>query len=142
MLQTLIDRMDKYHSSPTATPPISDLSPSHAERTAPMQTSTPYNRHPHAPPLDTFRQHSHPDPLRRDDDWRQPDSSSRWVPSRAELTKFDGTNLVDWLNDCEYYFCTSQIPEFYKVQTVIPSLVGEAREWHRYFKLSNPDPSW
>jgi Retrotransposon gag protein len=79
---------------------------------------------------------------KNDEEWRQPNSHPQWVPPCAKLTKFDCTNLVDWLDDYEYNFYHCHTPEFYKVQTVIPSLIGEAREWYRYYKLSNPDPSW
>jgi hypothetical protein len=34
------------------------------------------------------------------------------------------------------------MPEFYKVPTVIPQLIDEAREWHRYYKLNNIEPTW
>jgi Retroviral aspartyl protease/Ty3 transposon capsid-like protein len=141
MLQLLLDKMDKNHSPQLTASPTATLTPSRIEKTVPVQNSAPY-RHPHAFPSDNFKQHSHPEPPRRDDDWCHTDSTLRWVPPRAELTKFDGTNLIDWLDDYEYYFCTSHTPEFYKIQMVIPSLTGEAREWHRYYKLSNPDPSW
>jgi hypothetical protein len=119
----LNSQVDQIHTQ------FTQFSTQHAcvQQIVPMQTSTPY-KHLHVPSLDTSRQHSHPDPPRRDDDWRQPDSSSCSVPPRAELTKFDDTNLVEWLDDCEYYFCTSHTPEFYMVRTVIPSLVGEAHE--------------
>jgi phosphoenolpyruvate synthase/pyruvate phosphate dikinase len=106
-------------------------SPPHTERTVPVSTSTPY-QHPNAhfhdgtrpPSLNTHCQ----DPPRKDEDGCQHDQAFRWVPPRAELTKFDDNMLVDWLEDCEYYFTISHTPKFYKVQTVIHFLVGKARE--------------
>jgi Ty3 transposon capsid-like protein len=106
---------------------------------------SPY-QHPHARQSETNKppsSHSiYQDNSRKDDDWRQPDSTPHWLPPRAEMTKFDGSNLIDWLEDCEYYFHISHTPDYYKVQTVIPFLTGDAREWHRSFKLTNLDLSW
>jgi Retroviral aspartyl protease/Ty3 transposon capsid-like protein len=119
--------------------------PSSPPRTVPVSMSTLY-QHPNARSHDgnqppSLSNHCQ-DPPRKDEDWRQHDQTFRWVPPRAELTKFDGNMLVDWLEDCEYYFTISHTPEFYKVQIVISYLVGEAREWHRYYKINTSDPSW
>jgi hypothetical protein len=50
-----------------------------------------------------------------DDEGCSANPSSRWLPSRTVLSKFDGTNLVDWLENYKYFFSLSHTPEFYKM---------------------------
>jgi hypothetical protein len=130
------------NQSAPSPPPVTQSPSPRVERTIPINNSTPY-RHPHARSADAARPPpSFQDHLRKDEEWRIGENSGRWVLPRAELSKFDGSNLRDWLEDCDYFFSLCHTPEFYKVSIVIPYLLGEAREWHIYFKLSNPDPTW
>jgi predicted PolB exonuclease-like 3'-5' exonuclease len=41
-----------------------------------------------------------------------------------------------------FFFDITHIHDNAKVQTVIPYLVGETREWYRYFKLNNYISYW
>jgi hypothetical protein len=78
----------------------------------------------------------HQEHSRRDDEWHSFDFAPKWHPLRADMPKFDGTSVIDWLENCEFFFeVTHNLHS--KVQMVIPSLIGEAREWYRYYKLSN-----
>jgi uncharacterized coiled-coil protein SlyX len=98
-LQQLSDKMDRNQSAQTISLPASKSPPPRVERTVPVHTSIPYQL-PNSRLQDAARSTSffqdHP---RRDDDWRQPDSSQKWLPPRTDLTKFDGTNLTDWIED-------------------------------------------
>jgi hypothetical protein len=76
----------------------------------------------------------------RKEEWRQADSSSKWNTPRAELNKFDGSSTVDWLEDCDFYFDLYNTAEQFKVKTIVPYLIGDAKEWYRYFKMNNHDP--
>jgi hypothetical protein len=69
---------------------------------------------------------THQDHSRGDNEWHQHDSPQCWQPPHTELSKFDVTNLLDWLKDCDYYFHVSHTPDLYKVQTVLSFLVDEA----------------
>jgi hypothetical protein len=71
---------------------------------------------------------------------RQYESSPKWHPPRAELNKFDGAGIIDWLVDCEFYFDIYNTAEQFKVKIFISYLIGDAREWYRYFKMNNYDP--
>jgi hypothetical protein len=141
LLTQLVNDMKKNQSVQAATSSISRSPPARTEPPLPPPTSTSY-QHPHARAQDENRPSIlHQELLRKDEEWRTTDYSQRWQSRRFELPKFDGTGILDWLEDCEYYFQTSHISEYYKVQYVIPSLMGDAREWHRYFKLTSIDPS-
>jgi hypothetical protein len=124
LVQQLIGEIRQLQStrSTTPSPPDSRIS---------IPVSTPYQP-PHTHMPDSTRSHTihspHQDYSRRDDEWLQQDSFQHWQPPRSELPKFDGTNLLDWLEDYDYYFHTSHTPEFYKLQMVIPQLVREAQE--------------
>jgi hypothetical protein len=50
------------------------------------------------------------------------------VPPRIDLQRFDRTEVIEWLEDYEYFFEVHSTPEAYKVKTVIPYLVVDARE--------------
>jgi hypothetical protein len=50
------------------------------------------------PPLRSYRHHDEP---RREYDWHNNDFMPRWHIPRAELPKFDDSNVVDWIEDCE-----------------------------------------
>lgn len=62
--------------------------------------------------------------------------------TKVGFSKFCGTGLIEWLEDCEYYFDLFQTPEMYKTRMTIPYFTGDAREWYRFFKLDNPHPPW
>jgi hypothetical protein len=66
----------------------------------------------------------------REEEWRQTDSSSKWNTSQAELNKFDGSGTVDWLEDCDFYFDLYNTTQQFKVKTIVPYLVGDAKEWY------------
>jgi hypothetical protein len=51
-----------------------------------------------------------PDGPRREDDYRQFDSHSKWN-TPVELNRFDGTCIIEWLEDCEFYFDLYNIVE-------------------------------
>jgi hypothetical protein len=70
------------------------------------------------------------------------DSNSKLNTPRAELNKFDGSSIIEWLEDYEFYFDIYNTVENYKVKTIVTYLVGEVREWFRYFKLHSSDSSW
>jgi len=67
---------------------------------------------------------------------------AKWHPPKTKLNKFDGTGIVEWLEDCEFNFDIYNTADHYKVKTIITYLIGDVREWYRYFKLHNHDPSW
>jgi hypothetical protein len=88
------------------------------------------------------RPYRHFEETRREPEWRSTDNLPKWHTPRAELTKFNGSNVVDWIEDCEFYFDVTHTPEHSKVTIITPCLMGEAREWYRYFKLNNYEPYW
>jgi Retrotransposon gag protein len=102
--------------------------------------------HPHHHYDSDFRHHLDTAPFhdssRSEEGWHTHDSSTKWHPPRAELSKFDGSNVMDWLEDCEFSFEVTHTPGHRKVQTTISYFIGEAREWYQYYKLSNFDPYW
>ncbi|KAJ4807690.1 polyprotein [Rhynchospora pubera] len=61
---------------------------------------------------------------------------------RLEFPSFDGSDILTWIEDGEFYFDVYQTPEIYKTRLAVTHFVGEAREWYRGFKLHNPDPPW
>jgi hypothetical protein len=79
---------------------------------------------------------------RRAEKWQHHDQHSKWQPPHLEISKFDGSGIIVCLEDCEYYFDLYNTPKQYKDKVVIQYLVGDAREWHRYFKMHNSDPPW
>jgi hypothetical protein len=46
----------------------------------------------------------------------------KWHPPRAEWNKFDGTGILELLEDCEFYFDIYVTAENYKVKTIITYL--------------------
>jgi hypothetical protein len=70
------------------------------------------------------------------------DPNSKWHPPRAELNKFDGSAIIEWLENYEFYFDIYNTAYHFKIKTIISYLVIDARKWYRYFKLHNHDPPW
>jgi hypothetical protein len=90
-----------------------------------------------------LRRHDIPfshDNQRHEDVWGTQDHIPKWHTPRAELSKFDGTGVIDWIEDCEFFFDITHTHENSKVQTIIPYLVGEVKECYRYFKLNTYNP--
>jgi Retroviral aspartyl protease/Ty3 transposon capsid-like protein len=99
----------------------------------------------HFPFQDHSRRLDHPnsnDFHNKDDVWHTHEQLPKWHPPRADLAKFDGTGVMDWIEDCEFFFDITHIYDNAKVSTVISYLVGEAREWYRYYKINNHNPYW
>jgi hypothetical protein len=108
VLQQLIGDMSKLHVSTSTNPPTSPSPPQHQVTLTSIPYQPPHTRnldHSRPPPI----HHPHHDPPRREDDWCQHHNSSNWQQPRTELSKFDGSNLLDWLEDCEYYFRLAHI---------------------------------
>lgn len=63
---------------------------------------------------------------------------------RIEFPNFsgNGNDVIDWLENCEYYFDLCQTPEMYKTRLAVIHMIGDAREWFRYFEIDSPHPSW
>jgi hypothetical protein len=47
------------------------------------------------------------------------DYTSKWSPPHAELNKFDGSDIIEWLEDCEFYFDIYNNAKNYKVKTIV-----------------------
>jgi hypothetical protein len=48
------------------------------------------------------------------------DHISKWHTPCAELSKFDGTGVIDWIEDYEFFFDITHTHENNKVQIIIP----------------------
>jgi hypothetical protein len=121
VISALTERFDKYPPNTASIPPNSPSPTSHMEHTIPVHTSTPY-QHPYARHSDQTRQHPVQEHPRRDDEWQTLDTNPHWLPPRTELNKFDGTDLVDWLEDCEYFFLSTIHQNFIKFKLSFLSL--------------------
>jgi hypothetical protein len=45
--------------------------------------------------------------------------------------------VLNCLEDCDFFFDVTYIPDHCRIETVISYLIGEAREWYWYYKLTN-----
>jgi hypothetical protein len=96
--------IQKLQSTATSIP--SDSSQSIAHNTDKLVPS-PY-QHPHARQFDTGKPPSSHSPYqdnsRKNDDWCQPNTTPRWVPPRAEMTKFDSSSYLIGLRTVNIIF--------------------------------------
>ncbi|KAJ4745598.1 polyprotein [Rhynchospora pubera] len=69
-------------------------------------------------------------------------SSYRCPLPRLDFPSFDGSDVLTWEEDCDFYFDVFQTPEIYKTRMVVTHFTGDARDWYRGFKQTNPHPPW
>ncbi|XP_019420680.1 PREDICTED: uncharacterized protein LOC109330865 [Lupinus angustifolius] len=65
--------------------------------------------------------------------------------SRIEFPRFDGTNVKEWLYQCETYFMVDNTQEEFKVKLAIMHFEGKALKWHHAYVRSmwvNSLPTW
>ncbi|KAJ4780790.1 polyprotein [Rhynchospora pubera] len=61
---------------------------------------------------------------------------------KLDFPSFNGTEILTWVEDSEFYFEVFQIPEIYKTRLAITHFQGDARSWYRGFIINKPDPPW
>ncbi|KAJ4802668.1 polyprotein [Rhynchospora pubera] len=61
---------------------------------------------------------------------------------KLDFPSFDGTDILTWVEDSEFYFEVFQTPEVYKTRLAITHFHGDARDWYRGFLQNKPDPPW
>ncbi|KAJ3685492.1 hypothetical protein LUZ61_014656 [Rhynchospora tenuis] len=61
---------------------------------------------------------------------------------RYDFPTLNGQNVIDWIEDCEYYFDLFQVHDSQKSRMAIPHFLGDAREWYRSYKIDHPIPPW
>jgi hypothetical protein len=132
-----VHQLPPHSISHSHMPPPSNFTHQHAPRSAennafharsqfePQHSSDQAHFQEHARRSDIPYFH---DNQRREDAWSTQDNIPKWHVPRVELPKFDGSGVVDWVKDCEYFFDITHTQENSKVQLIIPYLVGEARE--------------
>ncbi|KAJ3701854.1 hypothetical protein LUZ61_005559 [Rhynchospora tenuis] len=69
-------------------------------------------------------------------------SSFKGPLPKLDFPSFNGSDVLTWEEDCEFYFDVFQTPEIYKTRMATTHFVGEARDWYRGFKLDKPHPPW
>jgi hypothetical protein len=106
------------HPPPSAHPPPSQqFHTPHANDAYAFHTRAPSHFDPHNHPNhDQFYFQEHPrrsahqnshDHNRGDGGWNAHDQIPKWHPPRADLSKFDGTDVMDWIEDCGFFFSIS-----------------------------------
>ncbi|KAJ4807408.1 polyprotein [Rhynchospora pubera] len=81
-------------------------------------------------------------PIFNDHDGEIHSSLGRYPLPRLDFPSFDGSDVVSWEEDCEFYFEVFQTPEIYKTRLATSHFSGDAREWYRGFKMDNSHPPW
>lgn len=85
------------------------------------------------------------DETKRGRDYRQGDN--QFQNQRMNLPRFDfpiftGEHPIEWIEEAEFYFDTYQTADAYKSRMASMNFSGDAREWYRSYKISNPHPPW
>ncbi|XP_019451923.1 PREDICTED: uncharacterized protein LOC109354024 [Lupinus angustifolius] len=65
--------------------------------------------------------------------------------ARIEFPRFNGTNVKEWLYQCETYFMVDNTQEEFKVKLAIMHFEGKALKWHHAYVRSmwvNSIPTW
>ncbi|KAJ1694535.1 hypothetical protein LUZ63_011233 [Rhynchospora breviuscula] len=81
-------------------------------------------------------------PILHDHDGENSLSNYRCNLPRMDFPSFDGSDVLTWEEDCEFYFEVFQTPEVYRTRLATTHFTGDAREWYRGFKMDNPHPPW
>ncbi|KAJ4745876.1 polyprotein [Rhynchospora pubera] len=81
-------------------------------------------------------------PILHDHDGESNFSNHRGNLPRLDFPSFDGSDVLTWEEDCDFYFEVFQTPEVYKTRMATSHFTGDASEWYRGFKMDNPHPPW
>ena len=64
-----------------------------------------------------------------------------WMP-KMDFTKFDGTGVRIWLDQCDSFFLLYSIPENFRVTSASLNLVGNAAHWFQSYKQMGIWHNW
>ncbi|KAJ3702738.1 hypothetical protein LUZ61_006443 [Rhynchospora tenuis] len=81
-------------------------------------------------------------PIFLDHESDPPYSNYKCPIPKLDFPTINGSDVVTWEEDCEFYFEVHQTPEMYKTRLATTHFSGDAREWYRGFKMDNPHPPW